>query len=117
MSEKHVDFESWWKAQSLAVKILTVIGFAIAGFGLAAVFGWVVMILWNWIVPDMFGLKPLTYWKAWGLFILCSILFKGIGGSSNGSGKRADRKRKEQLRGLMKEEPEFGSSDETKDRA
>jgi hypothetical protein len=105
MSEKSCDFENWWRSRSLAVKILTVIGFAILGLALAALFGWVVMALWNWIVPDLTGWKPLTYWKAWGLVILCSILFKGMGSSSSGNGKRSDRKRKEQLRGYMTEEP------------
>ncbi len=107
MSENSRDFEAWWSDQSLPVKILVVIGFAILGFGILALFGWAVMLLWNWIVPETFGLKPLTYWKAWGLFLLCSILFKGMSTSSNGSGKRADRKRKEQLRSYMK-----GASDQ-----
>jgi hypothetical protein len=105
MSEKLGDFESWWKDRSLPAKILVVLGFAALGFGVLALFGWAVMLLWNWIVPETFGLKPLSYWKAWGLFLLCSILFKGMGSSSGGSGKRADRKRKEQLRKYM-EEPE-----------
>jgi len=108
MSEKHADFESWWRAQSLPAKILVVIGFAILGFGALALFGWVTMLLWNWIMPDTFGLKPLTYWKAWGLLLLCSILFKGMGSSSSGNGKRSDRKRKEQLRSYMKDDPEQG---------
>jgi hypothetical protein len=106
MSEKHVDFEGWWKARSLGVKILVVIGFAVLGLGALALFGWAVMLLWNWVVPETFGLKPLSYWKAWGLFLLCSILFKGMGSSSSGSGKRSDRKRKERLRSYMKEEGE-----------
>ena len=110
MSEKHADFESWWRAQSLPAKILVVIGFAILGFGALALFGWVTMLLWNWIMPDTFGLKPLTYWKAWGLLLLCSILFKGMGSSSSGNGKRSDRKRKEQLRSYMKDDPEQGES-------
>jgi hypothetical protein len=106
MSEKHADFESWWKARSLPAKILVIVGFAILGFGLIALFGWAVMLLWNWIVPDTIGWKPIGYWKAFGLFLLCSILFKGMGASSSGNGRRADRKRKEQLRSYMKEEPE-----------
>lgn len=44
----------------------------------AALFGWGVMALWNWITPDLFGWKPITYWQTWGLFILCKILFGGL---------------------------------------
>jgi hypothetical protein len=103
MSEKR-DFGEWWSERSLGAKILVVLGFAVLGFGALALFGWVVMLLWNWVVPDAFGLKPLSYWKAWGLFLLCSILFKGMGSSSSGNGKRADRKRKEKLRSYMSDE-------------
>lgn len=112
MSEKRKGFELWWKSRSLPIKILTATGFAVIALALAALFGWALMALWNWIVPDLTGWKPLTYWKAWGLFILCSILFKGSG--SGGNGRRTDRKRKEQLRGYMKEEPTAPGA-ETKD--
>ena len=60
------------------------------------------MLLWNWLMPDIFGLKRLTYWQAWGLLILCHILFKGFG-SGHSSG-RSDRKRRRELRRYMREE-------------
>ena len=78
------------------------IGFGILGIGLVFLFGWVVMLLWNWLMPDIFGLKRLTYWQAWGLLVLCHILFKGFG-SGHGSG-RSDRKRRRHLRRYMREE-------------
>ena len=97
------DMGAWWEDRSLPVKILVGIGLGILGAGLLAFFGWIVMILWNWLMPDLFGLKALTYWKAWGLLVLCTILFKGIGsGSSN---RRGDRKRRRHLRSYMQEEP------------
>ena len=34
--------------------------------------------LWNWLVPDIFGWKAVTYWQAMGLFVLSKILFKGF---------------------------------------
>ena len=85
-------FEGWWEERSLPQKILVGTGMAILGIGLLALFGWVVMLLWNWLMPDIFGLKRVSYWQAWGLLALCTILFKGMG-SSGGSGK-SDRKRK-----------------------
>ena len=36
----------------------------------------IVMLLWNAIMPDIFSLPAIGYWKAMGLFILCNILFK-----------------------------------------
>lgn len=35
-----------------------------------------VMLLWNWLMPDLFGLVEVTYWQAYGLYILCTLLFK-----------------------------------------
>ena len=98
------DFKAngWWHDRSLPVKILMGIGFGILGLGLMAFFGWVVMALWNWLMPDLFGLKRIGYWQAWGLLILCKILFRG--GSSSG-GIRGDRKRRRHLRRYMQEHP------------
>ena len=92
----------WWEDRSLPQKILIGIGFGILGISLAFLFGWIVMLLWNWLMPDIFGLKRLTYWQAWGLLILCQVLFKGFG--SGHSGHRSDRKRRRHLRRYMQEE-------------
>ena len=79
----------WWEDRSLPQKIFL-------GIGLIALFGWVVMLLWNWLIPEIFGLKPLSYWQAWGVLVLCAILFKGFG--SGHSAGRSDRKRRRHLR-------------------
>jgi len=44
--------------------------------GLAFLFGLFVMLLWNWLMPVIFGLGTITYWQAWGLVVLAHILFK-----------------------------------------
>jgi hypothetical protein len=93
----------WWEERSLAQKILLGIGFGILGVGLLALFGWLVMLLWNWLMPELFGLKRLGYWQAWGLLALCTILFKGFG--SGRGDNRSDRKRKRHLRRYLREEP------------
>ncbi len=59
--------------------ILKGIGFAVLGVALMLVVGYVVMWLWNWLMPDLFGLPLLTYWKAMGLLLLAKIFF-GFGG-------------------------------------
>lgn len=35
-----------------------------------------VMLLWDWLMPAIFGLKKITWLQAWGLSILCGFLFK-----------------------------------------
>jgi len=53
--------------------ILGVLGAA----GLALIFGLIVMALWNWLMPVIFGLPRISYWQGWGLVLLAHILFKG----------------------------------------
>ena len=33
------------------------------------------MLLWNWLMPIIFGLPVLTFWQAVGINFLASILF------------------------------------------
>jgi hypothetical protein len=40
-------------------------------------------LLWNGIVPELFGLKPIGFLQAWGLLALCSLLFKSSTTSSS----------------------------------
>jgi hypothetical protein len=42
-----------------------------------------VWLLWNWLMPEIFGLKTISYWQALGLAILCSMLFKSSSTSSS----------------------------------
>lgn len=53
-------------------------------------FGELVMHLWNWLLPPLFGLHTITFWQALGLVLLCRILFGSWGG---GSGNRRARRR------------------------
>jgi hypothetical protein len=53
---------------------------AIAGIILFTVIGGeLVMRLWNWLLPPLFGWRPITFWQALGLLLLCRILFGGLG--------------------------------------
>jgi len=46
--------------------------------------GEVVMHLWNWLLPPLFGWRMLTFWQALGLLLLCRILFGGHRGPGRG---------------------------------
>lgn len=37
------------------------------------------MLLWNALLPAIFGITGITYWQALGLFFLSKILFGGFG--------------------------------------
>lgn len=49
-----------------------------------AVAGFVVMSLWNWLMPALFGWHFISFWQALGLLILSKILFGGFGGRHRG---------------------------------
>jgi len=73
-------------------------GLKYAGFGLLGVaavflFTYLVMLLWNALVPDLFNGPVLGYWQTMGVFILAKILFSGIGGGGH-KGERSSHIRK-----------------------
>ena len=45
-----------------------------------AIGGELVMRLWNWLLPNLFGFRMINFWQAVGLLALCRILFGGISG-------------------------------------
>ncbi len=44
-----------------------------------AIGGQVVMLLWNWLLPPLFGWQQITFWQALGILALSRILFGGFG--------------------------------------
>ncbi len=42
--------------------------------------GEIVKLLWNWLLPPLFGWREITFWQAIALLALCRILFGGVGG-------------------------------------
>jgi hypothetical protein len=69
--------ERWWV-------LLPVILIAVAVFAFIA--GILVMALWNWLMPDIFGLATITVWQALGLLFLARVLF-GLSGSQSKSSR------------------------------
>jgi hypothetical protein len=49
------------------------------------IFGEIVMHLWNWLLPMLFGWHQISFWQALGLLVLCRILFGGFGHNGRGS--------------------------------
>ena len=47
------------------------------GIVAAAFFTTVLMLLWNWLMPLIFGLTEIHFWQALGLLLLSKILFGG----------------------------------------
>ena len=45
-----------------------------------AFFSFIVMSLWNWLMPALFGWHLITFWQALGILVLSKILFGGFRG-------------------------------------
>ncbi|MDR2010877.1 MAG: hypothetical protein LBQ22_10395 [Bacteroidales bacterium] len=56
------------------IRFLMPVGFLLIAAGFSAV----VMLLWNWLMPSIFGLITINFWQALGILVLARILFGGF---------------------------------------
>ena len=66
----------------------------------------IVMWLWNLLLPEILGVKAISYWQAMGILVLSKILF---GGFKGGGGKFRHFKEKHfdnKMHGMTDEEKE-----------
>jgi hypothetical protein len=93
-------------------KLLMVLKFTGIFLALAIGLGFLVMALWNWLVPELFHGPLITYWQAIGLFVLSKILFGGFKGKGESFGGRKARheywrkRMEERMAGMSEEEKE-----------
>src|SRR5437764_4970933 len=75
-------------------KWIFIVPAAIAGMVLFTFIGGeVVKLLWNWLLPPLFGFRQIAFWQAIGLLALCRILFGGFGMRSGRGGDGFNRGR------------------------
>ena len=86
---------------SRLTRLMIIAPLAILGIAVfTAIGGGLVMFLWNWLTPPLFGLRLITFWQAIGLLALCRILFGGFGlggGPHRHSGRRMDGRIRERM--------------------
>lgn len=68
-----------------------------------------VKLLWNWLVPEIFGWRPISFWQAVGLLALCRILFGGFGRHASYRSSRTPEER-ERFRQAVRKRWGFGPS-------
>ena len=64
----------------------------IALFAFVVIAGIIVKLLWNALLPEILGWKPITFLQAVGLLILTRILFGGLGWQKRGSSWSSHKK-------------------------
>jgi hypothetical protein len=57
-----------------------VLKFVAIGLLAVTVFSFIVMRLWNWLTPELFGWHVISFWQALGILVLSKILFGGFRG-------------------------------------
>ena len=88
-------FKEMWNdvPKPLQIIVYTILG-VVAAVGFGLLFGWIIVWLWNWLMPMIFGLPTITFWQGVGIFILAKILFGGFSSHSDSSSKSDKKKHK-----------------------
>lgn len=72
---KNLFREAWDEHWALGILVFMV--YLVLAFAVDCLLALFVMLLWNAIIPVLFvGVGYLWYWGAFGLILLCNILFK-----------------------------------------
>jgi hypothetical protein len=74
-----------------------------------AIGGGIVMQLWNWLLPSLFGWRQVTFWQAVGMLALCRILFGRFGGRGTYRSKHMTPEERERYRQRIRERFGFGA--------
>ena len=74
--------------------------------GVLALVSYVVMLLWNNLLPDILHTGVITYWQAMGIFVLAKILFGFGRGGRGGGGAPWMRHKMERFKNMSPEEQE-----------
>jgi membrane protein implicated in regulation of membrane protease activity len=95
-----------------ALRVLKYAGFAILGIGFITLAVFVIMSLWNALIPSLFHGPVLTFWQTAGLFLLSKILLTGVAPGRHNSRSRDCRSKdrrdyyKERFRKEFHQDPE-----------
>ena len=72
-------------------RALRILKFVVIGLLAITLASFVVMWLWNWLTPALFGWHAITFWQALGILVLSKILFGGFRGRP---GRHMDSRRR-----------------------
>jgi len=87
--KEYVEHRVRSKAENFFRGAFKVIFMIIAAIAFLLLFGYGFMLLWNWLMPDVFGLPSLSYWQGVGILVMAKLLF----GSFEGKGHRKRAKK------------------------
>ena len=75
--ECHLNLEE----ETMFEKLVLGVGVGVLAIAVVAIAGVFIAIptyfLWNWLMPEIFAFKIITFWQAWGMVFLSGCLVKG----------------------------------------
>lgn len=66
----------------------------------------IVMGLWNILLPEILGVKPISYWQAMGILVLSKILFGGFHSKPGKCSRWKERKLQHRMEQFSEEDKE-----------
>lgn len=63
---------------NILVSLIAIIFILGACFGFMCLNSWLIMLLWNAVLPVAFGFSTLTFWQTFGLYLIIWLLNGGI---------------------------------------
>jgi len=100
--KENIERQMEQKVKYYVTKVVKVIFFIILGLGIALLVGYIVMRLWNWLMPELFDLQEVGYWQAVGLLILAKIIFGFGGGDGPGGSSKSKKNNRSKKCGSMR---------------
>ena len=54
--------------------ILVLLGVLLLAFAIMCFESWLLMLLWNWLLVELFGLAVINFWQGVGLILLLNLI-------------------------------------------
>ncbi len=90
--KEYVEHQVKSKVETFFKGFFKVVFMIVAAIVFLLLFGYGFMLLWNWLMPDVFGLPVLSYWKAVGILVMAKLLFGNFEGKGHKSHSKKGRK-------------------------
>lgn len=91
--EEYIEHRVKNKAEKFFHGFFKVVFMIIAAIIFLLLFGYGFMLLWNWLMPEVFGLPILSYWQAVGVLVMAKLLFGSFEGMNSKKGSKKTHKR------------------------
>lgn len=91
--EEYIEHRVKNKAEKFFHGFFKVVFMIIAAILFLLLFGYGFMLLWNWLMPEVFGLPILSYWQAVGVLVMAKLLFGSFEGMNSKKSSRKSHKR------------------------